>query len=150
MPDIEKVIKALECRATQNKRFENPCAETGCCHYAKALVGLDGEIYTPYFCEVERLCADTIALLKEQEPRVLDWDEIKNYSVVYGEFKDVKEIYPLITSVNIHGEIITWNPSINVSDEFMLLVADEEDRKNTRCWNKEPTEEQRQAVKWDA
>ena len=92
---------------------------------------------------------EIISLLKEQEPRILDWDEIKNYSVVYGEFRDVKEIYPLIITVDDWGRCLSWNPGINVSDEFLLLVSDEEDRRNTRCWDKMPTEEQRQAVKWE-
>lgn len=89
------------------------------------------------------------ALLKEQEPRVLDWDEIKNYPVVYSEFRGIKEIYPLIITVDNWGRCLSWNPGINVSDEFLLVVSDEEDRRNTRCWNHMPTEEQRQAVPWD-
>ena len=95
------------------------------------------------------LVRDTIAMLKEQEPRILDWDEIRNYPVVYGEFRGVKDIYPLIITVDSWGRCLSWNPGINVSKEFILVVSDEEDRKNTRCWNKMPTEEQRQAVKWD-
>ena len=90
-----------------------------------------------------------IALLKEKEARVLDWDEIKDYPVVYGEFKDVKEIYPLIITLDGQGRCLSWNPGINVSAEFLLLTYDEEDRKNTRCWNQMPTEEQRHAVKWN-
>ena len=90
-----------------------------------------------------------IAVLKEQEARVLDWDEIKNYPVVYGEFKDVSEIYPLIITFDSDGRALSWNPAINRNEEYLLLTYDEEDRKNTRCWNKMPTEEQRQAVKWE-
>ena len=95
--------------------------------------------------EIKRLKLE----LKEQEPRILDWDEIRNYPVVYGEFRGIKEIYPLIITVNNWGQCLSWNPGINVSDEFLLVVSDEEDRKNTRCWNKMPTDEQRQAVKWE-
>lgn len=109
-------------------------------------------------CEVEHevvnsvpygLLRDALALLKEQEPRILDWDEIKNYPMVYGEFRGIKEIYPLIITVDDWGRCLSWNPGINVSDEFLLVVSDEEDRRNTRCWNHMPTEEQRQAVPWD-
>jgi len=92
---------------------------------------------------------DALALLKEQEPRILDWDEIKNYSVVYGEFKGVSEIYPLIITFDSEGRALSWNPGINNKEEYLLLVYDEEDRKNTRCWNKMPTEEQRRTVKWN-
>ena len=114
-----------------------PCYCTGCPY--KANCTLDSQ----------ELMEDALALLKEQEPRVLDWDEIKNYSVVYGEFKGFKKIYPLIISLDDKGRTLSWSPYINTSDEFLLLVDSEEDRKNTRCWNKEPTEEQRQTVKWN-
>ena len=95
--------------------------------------------------EIKRLKLE----LKEQEPRILDWDEIRNYPVIYGEFRDVKEIYPLIITLDTKGRILSWNPYMNVDGECLLLISDEEDRKNTRCWNKIPTDEQRQAVKWE-
>lgn len=92
---------------------------------------------------------DALALLKEQEARILQWDEIKDYPVVYGEFKGEADIYPLIITLDNFGRCLSWNPGINVSSEYLLLVSDEEDRKDTRCWNKMPTDEQRQAVKWE-
>ena len=130
MADIEKVIKGLKCHAKVN------CVE---CPYAGWTICNFGEM----------LLADTISLLKEQEPRILGWDEIRNYPVVYGEFRGVKDIYPLIITVDNWGRCLSWNPGINVNKEFILLVSDEEDQKNTRCWDKMPTEEQRQAVKWE-
>ena len=66
MIDRKKVIKAVKCRSKAHKRCGNPCEETGLCHYAKAIVGLDGQIYKPYVCDVERLCDDVIELLEEQ------------------------------------------------------------------------------------
>lgn len=132
MADRDKVIRALHC-----------CAHT------------DGSdcMYCPYDHNDEDCTAlmsmDALELLKEHEPRILDWDEIRNYPVVYGEFRGIKDIYPLIITVDSWGRCLSWNPSINVSEEFILVVSDEEDRKNTRCWDKMPTEEQRQKVKWD-
>ena len=67
MPDIEKVIKALECRKNAGNRYRNPCAETGMCHYATAIHDINGEIYRPFICDRERICTDALALLKEQE-----------------------------------------------------------------------------------
>lgn len=132
MADMDKVIKALHC-----------CAHTD---------GSDCP-YCPYDNNDEDCTAlmsmDVLELLKEHEPRILDWDEIRNYPVVFGEFRGVKDIYPLIITVDSLGRCLSWNPSINVSEEFILVVSDEEDRKNTRCWDKMPTEEQRQKVKWD-
>ena len=130
MPDREKVIKAVE------EAFDLVHSD---------FIGTDDFNET----EWEQNKADALALLKEQETRVLDWDEIKNYSVVWGEFRGVKDIYPLIVTLDTKGRPLSWNPNINVSDEFLLIVYDEEDRENTRCWNHEPSDEQRQAVKWD-
>ena len=73
MLDREKVKKALECRKNADKRYGAPCEETGLCHYAIAVRGLDGEIYKPFICDRGRICEDALALLKEQEavkPRV--------------------------------------------------------------------------------
>ena len=95
------------------------------------------------------IVGDALALLKEQEARVLNWDEVENYSVVYGEFRGEKEIFPLIITKDMSGRILSWNPGINRSGEYLLLVSDEEDRRNTRCWNIEPTDEQREATKWE-
>ena len=66
MQDREKVIKALECRKNADKRCGNPCEESGMCHYATAIRGLDGDIYKPFICDRERICADALAILKEQ------------------------------------------------------------------------------------
>ena len=75
MPDREKVINAIKCRAERHKRCGNPCEETGFCHYATAVRGLDGCIYKPYVCDVERLCNDVLDLLKEQEAEWLEVDD---------------------------------------------------------------------------
>ena len=72
MPDKDTVIKAIECRYQRNYRCGNPCEQTGLCHYAKAIVGPDGYTYKPYFCNVEQLCIDALALLKEQETELCD------------------------------------------------------------------------------
>ena len=68
--DREEVIKALECRKNADKRCGNPCEDTGSCHYATAVRGLDGEIYKPFICDRERICADAIALLTEQQQEI--------------------------------------------------------------------------------
>ena len=151
MPDMEKVIKGL-----------THCTAWNGLHECQPKVGDDCPYVDESDCKLS-IMYDALAALKEQEkeikqlklelkeqaPRILDWDEIKNYPVVYGEFRDVKEIYPLIVTMDSSDRVLSWNPGINVSSEFLLLVSDEEDRKNTRCWNKMPTDEQRQEVKWE-
>lgn len=126
MTDREKIIKAIEKAKKQSEQY-----------------ALD-RIVVP-FKEADMI----LALLKEQEARVLNWDEVENYSVVYGEFRGEEEIFPLIITKDASGRILSWNPGINRSGEYILLVSDEEDRQNTRCWNIEPTDEQREAVKWE-
>lgn len=151
MPDMEKAIKGL-----------THCTAWAGLHECQPKVGDDCPYVDESDCKLSIMYDALILLkeqkkeikrlklaLKEQEPRILNWDEIKNYPVVYGEFRDVKEIYPLIVTMDSSDRVLSWNPSINVSSEFILLVSDEEDRKNTRCWNKMPTYEQRQAVKWE-
>ena len=74
--DREKVIKALECRKNADKRCENPCEETGICHYATAVRDINGEIYRPFICDRERICTDVIDLLKEKQEerkRMIYW-----------------------------------------------------------------------------
>jgi len=129
---MEKVIKGLEL-------CKEACGMETCPYWNGSI--MDGS------CML-KLHEDAFSLLKEQEARILGWDEIKNYSVVYGEFKGVSEIYPLIITFDSKGRALSWNPGINGKEEDLLLTYDEEDRKNTRCWNKMPTEEQRKSVKW--
>lgn len=64
--DRAKLIKAIECRKEARKRCGNPCEETGACAYARCVT--DGNrTYLPYYCDVEQICDDAIALLKESE-----------------------------------------------------------------------------------
>ena len=151
MSDKDKVIKGLtHCTAWNGLHECQPTVGDDCPYEDEA----DCKLSIMYDAlillkeqekEIKRLKLE----LKEQKPRILDWDEIKHYPVVYGEFHGIKEIYPLIITVDDWGRCLSWNPGINVSKEFLLVVSDEEDRKNTRCWNHMPTEEQRQAVPWN-
>ena len=68
MIDREKVIKAVECRRNVHKRCGNPCEQIGDCEYAIWARDSDSEPYYPYCCDIERLCEDALALLREQEP----------------------------------------------------------------------------------
>lgn len=91
---------------------------------------------------------DALAMLKEQEPRVLtledvkafDWDYCyleeerlpgKEYRAVCGDYALTCITWPCVTSMRIqHG--------------------DESYGREWRCWSAKPTDEQRKAVKWDA
>ena len=79
--DMENVIKALECRKNADKRCGNPCEDTGLCHYAKAMRGLDGKAFKPFtfICDRERICADAIALLEEQQQEIWELQDQVEY-----------------------------------------------------------------------
>ena len=72
MPDREKVIKALECCDHRETHCDSElCVE---CPY---------NLYVYPVKSAGRSCKgqlmyDAIALLKEQETRVLDWDELED------------------------------------------------------------------------
>ena len=68
MIDREKVIQALQCRSHASERCENPCAETGYCHYSYQIIDGSGEPIYPFICNKKQICEDAIALLKAQEP----------------------------------------------------------------------------------
>ena len=70
MPDIGKVIKAVECRANGN-------GQQGC-------IGWD--VDCPYsfdhaFCDMNQLLLDALALLKEQETKTGHWIEQEDYNL---------------------------------------------------------------------
>jgi len=91
---------------------------------------------------------DALAMLREQEPRVMtleevkafDWDYCyleeerlpgKEYRAVCGDYALTCITWPCITSMRIqHGD-----------DSY---------GRKWRCWSAKPTDEQREAVKWDA
>lgn len=96
MPDRETLIKAVECRKTAHKRCGNPCERTGACAYAAWIRDPDGTPYYPCYCDVERLCDDVLALLREQEPVTMKpfyFDYICSGcgSEIDGEFVDYSE-----------------------------------------------------------
>lgn len=107
MPDLEKVIQGIDM-----------CLHRFCC-------GAD----CPYYSEgcMEQLREDALVLLKEQEPRVLTWEEAEKAEVCWLEQRGYE---PYATD-----DADTWNPEIY--------------GKVYRCWSLKPTDEQRKAIKWD-
>lgn len=111
MIDREKVIKGLEYHIKELS-VGKTCYEC------------------PYFgdnpCEIQ-LIANTLELLKEQEPRVLTLEEAKKAEVCWLEQRGYE---PYVTD-----DADTWNPEIY--------------GKAYRCWSAKPTDEQRKAEKWE-
>ena len=141
MADREKVIKAFEvCTDVNGNCYECPYTENG---------------ENPEQCNQQAL-KDALSLLKAQEPRVMTLDEVvKHYSlppVVLDDLgwqedylQDIEPLYfefPVNDSWAVHWRgyqqvrayINDWKPSYG---------------QKWRCWTSRPTDEQREAVKWD-
>ena len=83
-----------------------------------------------------------IALLKEQEPRVMHIDEIKaldNGSVVWIEFSDGR-LLPMIVE---DGCLMRWAHIWKICDD-----AFHDEDYMARAWSSRPTDEQRKEVEW--
>lgn len=133
----EKVMKGLECCAFGDC---SPCP------------------YTETRCQ-EHLCGDAFDLLKEQEARVLSWEEVKKSGSAYR----CVEIYsPQVRRLALIYCIVRQSETI---PELYYLLEDsgvswcraeaEYNRgcwqgtvSGWRCWTARPTEEQRMEVKW--
>ena len=89
-----------------------------------------------------------LELLQDMEARVIDFNEINNYEVLYLEVRDVKGESGLAPWVKTKKG--KWFSPLECSEEIkeMRLVRKEEYNVIARCWTQRPTEEQRKAQKW--
>lgn len=146
MADIEKVIKGLECC---KNRYD--CKQ---CPYATE--------YDPNLDCVDKTRADAIELLKEQQPRVLSYDEMKTMIgkpvyveepkrnadpqcywgiVVEGEEPPKEGGYNYPGGVDFNVEV-----GLNVYDGDLYMV---DIGCGWRAWTAEPTDEQRMNTPWE-
>jgi len=145
MIDREKVIKGLECCILSDEECE--CLDE--CPYHDDCWETD--------CELGYILKkDALKLLKEQEPRVLTLEEvIKHYSlppVVLDDLEwqedylqDIKPLYfdfPTKDSFAVH-----WRGYQQVRQYLEDWKASY--GQTWRCWTAKPTNEQREALKWD-
>jgi len=143
MADREKVIKGLEMHEKKRARAGVACLE---CPYAEAEGGTDD------WC-IRGLHRDILAMLKEQEPRLITLEEVKNHNnkdnCVWFELRDIVVI-PVFTRQD-RQETVIENPYI-LSDQTIshLYWKNIDYCKKWRCWSLRPTDEQREAVTWDA
>lgn len=121
MPDREKVMKGLECCASGDC---TPCP------------------YTETRCQ-EHLCGDALALLKEQEPRVMTLEEVRACEDwIWGEYISGYSGWQKQSHDCEFDDSILWN------DTTTDILCEYNEK--WRCWTARPTEEQRKAVEWDA
>lgn len=105
---------------------------------------------------IDETIPDALALLREQEPRLMTLDEvIRHYSLppVFVDdlsaqedyLEDIAPLYfdfPVADSFAVH-----WRGDHSVSrylDDWKASYGEK-----WRCWTARPTDEQRKAVKWD-
>ena len=124
---MEKVIKGLECCGYS--RFMDKCQE---CPY-------DGKD-----C-FHRLKTDALALLKAQEPRVMDFDDVVGGDECWLEAVNGACGYADCYACTGTGEVQVFR--CNFDNPQYIMASDY--LKTWRCWTSRPTDEQREAVPWE-
>lgn len=139
MTDAEKrgnVIRGLECCL----KFFN---QEGCpeeCPYIS-----DGRCY-------ETIKRDALALLKEQEPRVLTLEELEDWDgAIFFEAFETDMYYALIENVELtagmDGEYVLVN--VVPGEHHRRIWSGEHYGSIWRCWTSRPTPEQMRETKWE-
>ena len=128
----EKVIKGLECCAAMSG---DECRE---CPYSKECLDAD----LPY--GMPHLAAEALALLKAQEPRVMEFDDVVGGDECWLEAVNGACGYADCYACTGTGEVQVFrckydNPQYIISRDYL---------KTWRCWTSRPTDEQREAVPW--
>lgn len=131
MDNREKTIDAFEkcIKIDDEGELYSDCDH---CPYKSEERKLKGEAACESFVDLDvqipyQLAADMLKLLKEQEPKVLTWEEVEHAEVCWLE-EYGWEPYAVLDAWD-------WNP--------------EEYGKSYRCWSTKPTKEQQEAVKWN-
>ena len=135
---LDKVLKAWECCNPFNRRcFECPYEDV-CFHDNFDRVAI----------------ADMVVLLKEQQTRLLTFEEVKDhYSVPvsklqiekYNDYaEDIKPLY--FEFPNPDGWVLHWRGYDKVST--YLREWEKDYGRTWRCWTDKPTDEQRKAEPW--
>ena len=137
MPDRDAILRALHCRGQDLMIDLPPCDQ---CEYQFQMPDRGG-------CDFWRLCRDAAELLKDQEARVMTLDEVKAFDWDYCYLEE--ERLPGKEYRSVCGDYaltcITW-PCIA---SMRIQHGDDSYGTKWRCWSAKPTDEQRQAVKWE-
>ena len=129
MTDAEKVIKSIE-EAIQN--------------FSRHSGDEYGREYDYAYVEVETL-EDALALLKAQEPRVMDFDDVVGGDECWLEAVNGACGYADCYAYTGTGEVQVFrckydNPQYIMGRDYL---------KTWRCWTSRPTDEQREAIPWN-
>jgi len=140
MEQFEKVAKGLECHSSRGDCTSDcPYMSSGCCS--------------------EPLCADALALIQQQQERIMELEAARKARVMtLEEVHDMAWDYCYLEEEVIKDNVlqkycgkhrvkcITW-PSIA---SCVLTYGDDAYGKRWRCWTQRPTDEQREAEPWKA
>lgn len=136
--DREKVIKGLEC-----------CAEDKCeaCPYAELCYSDEIPLCSP----MAKDALELLELLRVQEARVMTLDEVKNHNnqdgCVWFEQPTYNAVAAFVRKEEFEIEVIS--PYILGDPINHGYWMDSNYGKTWRCWTSRPTEDQREAVKWE-
>lgn len=145
MAEREKVVRGLEC-CSQQRGGPELCEQ---CPYNDE----------PFPC-ANTLIHDALELLKEQEPRVLSWEEVDKSGNLYV-WTEIHSFYSgrgcLVYCTVVRSEFFDELFRLREDSGIDWTRAEEDYNRDNyqgvhsgwRCWTARPTEEQRKAVKWD-
>ena len=134
MPDAEKVIKGLECCEHLSGEY---CRQ---CPYHEDIAA-----DTPPCC-TGVLAHDALALLKEREARVMTLEEACGAEICWIEVRAINCVSAadIVFDPVKADRIDIYRPGMPDSQLGIDLYGEV-----WRCWTSRPTDEQREAVKWD-
>ena len=152
MPDLEKVIAEIHyCTKGCADPGEDECNPSKC-RYAVYQNSYD------YDCK-ELLLKDALALLRRWEPRVMTLKEVEtSKGFVWVEFHSINENRLSLEYVNVRVTERFRDSFVLATDSGIEWLRNRGDynrgiwfgiNSGWRCWTSRPTEEQREAVKWD-
>lgn len=140
MHDREKVIKGLEICSAGELNSTGGRDHTNCPYYPAGYTG----------CTCKLLMRDALALLKEQEARVLTLEEVDEHSEPEEKYSESEKQPVYVEYANDVNR--PWARRWLTVDMLHSWLNDREMRivygKDWRCWTFRPTDEQRKAVKW--
>ena len=127
MAEREKVIKGLECCIMRDPDDHTRCGE---CPYHSTMCG-------------NRLKIEALALLKAQQPRVMNLNEIHRGMAVWLEDRDKLDVMLAIGGSSAGGA-----KCFITEDDRSIAPLDEDYNVRWRAWTREPTDAQREAEPW--
>lgn len=98
----------------------------------------------------ENIAIEAIQDAIENEPRLMTLEEVLATEVVYAEDIDKAEIIPVLVNRRAHDRIVLVRARLMGGPSLTIYPLISEYGKRWRCWTSRPTDEQREAVPWNA